>query len=76
MITTFDHIASEKLASLLCEIDALVADGSIKVGVLGLSPDSAKMCKKFWQCLEGLGEETIRADITDAGLHLKKEIKE
>ncbi len=42
---------SKELFNLLCEIDALIKDGSISVGVLGLSPDSARVCNNFYQLL-------------------------
>lgn len=47
MKIVFDKKQGEKLANLLCEIDALIHDGTIKVGFVGLSENAANDCHIF-----------------------------
>lgn len=69
MKIVFEDKCGEKLADLLCEIDALIEDGTISVGFTGLSPDITKFCKLFYR---GTNERKNTTDVyfTDAGLHL------
>ncbi len=65
MKITFDKKAGDKLVNILCEIDALIADGTISIGMTGISPDAAKFIHIFYQMTTGPGIEVI---ITDRGL--------
>lgn len=69
MIIKFDKKAGDKLANLLCEVDELIKDGSIKVGALGLSPDSAKYCDIFYKGINN-PMEVEEITFTDRGLNL------
>ena len=68
MEVVFDKKAGDKLANILCEADALIADGSIKIGVFGLSQDSADFIKLFYKGLSGEGKKKVT--FTDRGLKL------
>jgi len=68
MEVVFDKKAGDKLANILCEVDALIADGSIKIGVFGLSQDSADFINLFYKGLSG--ESKKKVTFTDRGLHL------
>ena len=68
MKITFDTKAGDILANLLCEIDAMIEMGDVKVGVLGLSPDSAKYTHIFYQGLNTEG--IVAAYFSDKGLKI------
>jgi len=61
--------AGDKLANLLCEVDALIHDGTIKVGCIGISPDSAEYCHVLEQFINH-GLEVKEVIIVDSGLKL------
>lgn len=63
----FDKKVGDKLANILCEVDALIKDGTIPVGMTGLSPDAQKFISLFYKCIDNTMkvEEVI---ITDQGL--------
>ena len=61
--------AVEELANLLCEVDALIKDGTIPVGFTGISIDAAKYIDTFYKALT-VPKETMEVYITDHGLNL------
>jgi len=63
----FDTLAGDKLTNLLCEVGGMIESGTIPVGMLGLSDDSAIYVELFNQI--DSSEEEIW--FTDKGLGLK-----
>ena len=51
MLITIETKRGDELANLVCEIDALIKDGTIPVGVTGISPNAAEMAGLFNKAL-------------------------
>lgn len=65
----FSNKNAEELANLLCEVDALIEDGTIPIGITGISENATKMCKLFYRGTSDLPSST-EIIFTDSGLKL------
>ena len=51
MTINLNEKSGDELANLICEIDFLIQDGTLSVGVLGLSENAAKFCNKLYKAM-------------------------